>query len=160
MSDTDVLGAYGMADRRLSNGIEQYSKHPLAVPLSRLFTGDKTSALEIVRILSGIIRNKALNKRIPITQIQSRDMAKAILGWFQHPRCKVCGGHGFKLIKNTKTIGDVRCKPCNATGTVQLEMLYPADFRELVRWAIARMEMEAGLAAPAAMRAIASEMDL
>lgn len=158
-SDTDVLGAYGIADRRLSSGIDHYTKHPLAVPLQRLFNGDSTAGQEIVRILAVLILGKANRVKVSVSRSQARDMAKVILGWFRSPRCRVCGGHGFKIIKNSTTLGDTRCMPCDATGIIQLDLLFPVELRELVKWATARMELEVGLAAPAAMKALASKMD-
>lgn len=158
--DVEVLGAFGIADRRLSSGVDHYTKHPLAVPLQRLFNGNGAVSGEIISILAGMIRGKAFWIKVDLTDRQSRDMARVILGWFRNPRCRVCGGHGFKIIRNTTTVGDTRCRPCNATGTIQLELLFPEKSRDLVRWAIARMELEAGMAAPAAMKALASTMEL
>jgi len=159
-SDSDVLGAYGMADRRLSTGEGHFSKHPLAVPLERLFTGDNSAAGEIVRILAEIIRSKAKALRIRMTELQASDMARVAVGWFRHPACRVCGGHGFKLIKNTVTLGDSRCRPCNGTGKVQLELAYRVEQRELVSWVIAQLERESAMAGPAAMRALAPSLAL
>lgn len=164
-SDTDVLGAFGIADRRLTtgegpNGEVNFSKHPLAVPLERLFTGDNAAAKEIMRILAEIIRGKAPALRSPVTETQAADMARVVLGWFQRPACRVCGGHGFKLIKNTKTLGDSRCRPCAGSGKVRLELAFRVEQRELVSWAIAQMERESAMAGPAAMKALASSFDL
>jgi hypothetical protein len=158
-SPTDVLGAYGLADRRLANGIDHHTKHPLAVPLERLFAGDDTAARDIVLRLTGIIRGKAIALRVDLTQSQTRDMARAILGWFRRPACPKCDGHGFKKIAGTTTIGNMRCRPCDATGRVQLEQLYRVEQRQLVRWVVARMELEAGLAGPAARKAIAPQLN-
>ena len=160
MSDTDVLGAYGIADRRLANGIDHFTKHPLAVPLERLFMGDSTAAQEIIRILVEIIRKKAPSMRVSVTQVQARDMAKAALAWFRSPACRACGGHGFKLIRNTRTLGDMRCRPCNGTGKTQLEMAFRLEQRELIRWIMTRMELESALAGPAAMKALAPSLNL
>lgn len=96
MSDTDVLGAMGIADRRL------------AVPLA----------------------------------------------WFRNSACQSCGGHGFKIIPGTKTLGDSRCRPCDGTGKVPLELGFRIEQRELVRWAVAQMEREVAMAGPAAMKAL------
>ena len=159
-SASDVLGAYGIADRRLSEGEDQYTKHPLAVPLERLFAGDSASAGVIVQILAGMIRGKAPGLRCPQTETQAVDMARAVLGWFRKPACQACGGHGFKVILNTTTLGDNKCRPCNGTGKVPLELLYRLEQRELVRWAIARMEFESAMAGPAAMRALGNSLDL
>ena len=160
MSDTDVLAAMGIADRRLSSGEGHFSKHPLAVPLERLFTGDGAVTGEIIRILAEIIRGKARALRIDMTAVQSYDMAHVVLGWFRHPVCRVCGGHGFMIIKNTTTLGDSRCRPCNGTGKVQLELAFRVEQRELVSWVIAQMERESAMAGPAAMRALAPSLDL
>lgn len=159
-SDADVLSAYAIADRRLSNGEDHYSKHPLAVPLERLFTGDSTAATEIVRILADIIRGKSIAMRLDLTRTQRIDMARAVLGWFRHPACPKCGGHGFKIIPGTTTVGGQRCQPCDATGKVPLERLFRVEQRELVRWLVSKMELEAGLAAPVAMKALAPLLNL
>lgn len=159
MSDSDVIGAYGIADRRLSEGVDQFSKHPLAVPLERLFAGDNTAAGVIVQILGGIIRSKAKSLRIDMTVVQASDMARAIVGWFRKPACQACGGHGFKIIHNTTTLGDSKCRPCDGTGKVPLERLFRLEQRELVRWAIAKMELESGMAGPAALRALVPMLD-
>jgi len=161
MSDTDVLSAYGIADRRLSNGEDQFSKHPLAVPLERLFAGDNAAAGVIISILAGIIRGKAKAMRIRMSEVQASDMAQVILGWFRRPACQACGGHGFQLIPGTPTLNpDEACRPCNGTGKVLLEQLFRLEQRELVRWAIARMEEESGMAGPAAMKALAPSLDI
>jgi hypothetical protein len=159
MSDSDVLGAYGIADRRLSSGQDHFTKHPLAVPLERLFLGDDRAAGEVIRILAELIRKKAPSMRVHITKVQAEDMARAALGWFRKPTCRVCGGHGFKLINGTKTLGDSKCTPCKGSGQVQFEQLFRLEQRDLVRWIMARMDLEAGMAAPAAMKAIASQME-
>lgn len=164
-SDSDVLGAMGIADRRLSLGINEHgdkigSEHPMAVPLERLFVGDRASAGVIVQLLAGSIRGKAQSLRIRMSETQATDMAKAVLGWFRQPACRVCGGHGFKVIKNTTVLGDSKCRPCNGSGKVLLEDLFHADQRELVRWAKDQMEREAGQAGPAAMKALAPSLEL
>lgn len=160
MSDTDTLAAYGIADRRLSQGEDQFSKHPLAVPLERLFAGDNAAAGVIIQILGGIIRHKAKAMRVRMTETQATDMAKAILGWFRKPACPVCNGHGFRLFDSAPSLTNQECFPCNGTGKVPLERLFREEWRELVRWAIAKMELESGMAGPAAMRALAPMLDL
>ncbi len=159
-SDTDVLGAMGIADRRLSGGEDHFSRHPLAVPLERLFAGDNAAAGVIVQILGGIIRGKAQSLRIRMSETQATDMARAVLGWFRHPACGACSGHGFKIIPGTTTKGDASCDPCRGTGRVIFEDLYRVEWRELVRWVIAQMERESGMAGPAAMKALAPQLDL
>lgn len=159
-SNCDVLGAYGIADRRLSSGEGHFSKHPLAVPLERMFTGDKSAADEVVRVLSEVIRKKADALRVDMRKMRAPDMARIVLGWFRHPACRVCGGHGFKIIKHTTTLGDSRCLPCNGTGKVLLELAFRVEHRELVAWVISQMEREVAMAGPAALKAIAPSLDL
>ena len=159
MSDSDVVGAMAYADRRLSSGEDHHTKHPLAVPLERLFRGSRNSK-EVIGILADLIQKKAKRSSQEISAVEAKDMARVILGWFRSPRCRVCGGHGLKIIRGTTSLGHQKCAPCQGTGTIQLELLYLESKRELVRWAISRMELEAGLAAPAAMTALASKMDL
>lgn len=159
-SDADVLGAYGIADRRLAAGTDQLERHPLSVPLERLFTGDRTAARQIVEILAGIVRGRANAMRVDVSATQSADMARAIVAWYRNGACRVCGGHGFKVIPGTKTLGDSRCWPCLGTGKIQLELEFREELRELVRWAMARVEREAGRAGPAALKALAPLMNL
>jgi len=159
IGDVEILGAFAIADKRLSHG-DGYSKHPLAVPLQRLFVGDKTAAMEITRILVEIIRGKALSMRVDIAQTQAQDMARATLAWFRNPACQVCGGHGFKIIKGTTTVGDSRCHPCAGSGKVLLETGCRPEHRELLRFVMAKMDREAAMAGVEAMKAIAPKLIL
>lgn len=164
-SATDILGAYGIADRRLSAGVdaqgnETFSKHPLAVPLERLFTGDNGAAVTIVAILSGIICGKAKALRVDLTRVQASDMAKVVLEWFRRGACKSCNGHGFKIIPNTTTLGNTRCQGCGGSGKVPVEKAFRLEQRELVSWVVALMERESGAAGPAAMAALGATLDL
>lgn len=159
-SDPDVLSAFAIADRRLSSGQDRYSKHPLAVPLQRLFTGDNTASVEIVCILANLIQGQTRELRLSMTRSQRIDMARAVVGWFRHPSCLECGGHGFKPIPDAPALSTQRCHPCDATGRVLLENHYRAKYRELVRWLVAKMEEEANMAGPAAMKALAPMLSL
>lgn len=160
MSDTDTLGAYGIADRRLSAGIGQFDRHPLAVPLERLLTGDNTAARQITRILEDMIRTKAPRLRVKVTQAQAWDMARATLAWYRQNACRVCGGHGYEVIPGTTTLGERACVPCCGTGKIQLELEFHRDVRSLVAWVMAEVEREAGRAGPEAMKAIAPRLEL
>ena len=164
-SDADVLGAMGIADRRLSEGLDHtgkstFDKHPLSVPLERLFAGDSSVGHDIVRLLVDPIMGKANAMRISLTPVQAKDMARITLGWYRDSACKVCGGHGFKIIPGTKTLGDSKCQPCEGTGKIPLERGFRHNQRELVRWVMTQLEREAGQAGPAAMKALSSKMDL
>ena len=163
-SDPDVLGAYGIADRRLCAGVDAdgnrvHDPRRLAVPLARLFAGDKGAAQEIVGMLAPVIRHKANALRLRLTPIQCMDMARIVLGWFRNSACQSCGGHGFKIIPGTKTLGDSRCHPCDGTGKVPLELGFRLEQRELVRWAVAQIEREVGVAGPAALRALKPSLE-
>lgn len=154
--DVDIIGAFGIADRRLTN--DQHKKHPLAVQLQRMFLGNKENT-EFVEILAGMIRAKAKNMNLSMSHRQAYDMARVLLGWFRNPSCRRCGGHGYYVIHGTTTIGDVRCRPCEGTGKVQIELLYPQKVRDLVRWAVAKVDAESGLTGPAAMQALGRMME-
>ena len=53
-SDTDVLGAFGLAGK----------EHPLSVALQRLFLGDNGAAEAVVGILAELVRQKANGMRL------------------------------------------------------------------------------------------------
>ena len=59
-SDSDVLGAMGVADRRLTHDRNPRWQSPLSVPLLRLFMGDNHAASQIVAILADMAWRKAL----------------------------------------------------------------------------------------------------
>jgi hypothetical protein len=171
MSDSDVLGGMGLADKRLTEGWvttgpngEGYSvkRYPLAVPLERLFAGDARAAHEIVQILAWMVWSKADSEKVKpkLPRADSLDMARACLAWHRDGTCKACGGHGFKLIPNTKTIGASRCLACKATGKLPFERQFPAPWRDLARWLVSEIENHSGQAGPAAMKAIADRMSL
>lgn len=155
MSDTDVLGAMGLADRALTA-----AGHPLSVALERLFAGDNKASTTIVEVLMQMARGKAPALRTDITTAQARDMAKACLAWHRDGTCKPCGGHGQHVIPNTTTLGGAICKPCRGSGRVPFEKQFRHEWRELARWLVAEMEREQGRAGPAAMQAIAPRLDL
>lgn len=166
-SDTDVLGAMGLAHRDLSEGRtwsrgQQVSipKAELAVPLERLFMGDNGAAQEIVEILVEWLRGKAPAMKLKLTTVQCADMARACLAWHRDSTCKPCGGHGQGLIKGSTTIGGAICKHCKGAGQIPFEKQFRHEHRDLARWLVGEMEREQGRAGPAAMRKIAASMEL
>ncbi len=152
---TDVLGAFGIADKRLSD-----DDHRLAVPLTRLFMGDKEAAKDVVRTLAGMARGKAPALRTHITTAQAEDMGRACLAWHRDNACKACGGHGQMVIKGSTTIGGAICKACRGTGQITFEKMFRHEWRELARWLVSEMEREQGRAGPAAMKALAPRLEL
>lgn len=159
-SDSDVLAAFAIADRRLSNGIDRRTKHPLAAPLQRLFTGDNTAAQHLVGILAGMAAGKARALRLDITRTRCLDMAAAVLAWFRNPSCKACGGHGYDIILGTVSLGPVECRPCVGKGKVPIDKQFRQEHRELVDWLVARVAMESAMAGVEAMKAIAPRLEL
>lgn len=155
-SDTDVLGAMGLADRFLT--VEK--ERPLAVALQRMFLGDSTAAIRLVEELTKMIRGKAPTMRLSITEIQATDMARACLAWHRDSACKPCGGHGKLLIRGTKTLGDRDCPICRGTGQRPFEREFHHSMRELSIWVIKVMERQQAQAGAEAMKKIAPSLDL
>ncbi|MGI4776941.1 MAG: hypothetical protein ACRYGA_02290 [Janthinobacterium lividum] len=153
-ADTDVLGAFGIADRRLS-----FHGHPLSVPLTRLFMGDNGAAAEIVEVLAVMARGKAPALRTDVTETQATDMARACLAWHRDSCCKVCGGHGQFVIKGSTTIGGAICKVCKGTGKILFEKNFRHEWHELARWLVSEMDREQGRSGPEAMKALGRQMD-
>lgn len=147
-SDTDVLGAFGLAAK----------EHPLAVALQRLFLGDNKAAREIVALLAGEAWKKARGLGVKFNRVQSEDMARACLAWHRDSSCKACGGHGVLVIKGTKTLGTQDCKVCKGTGKRAFEREFPVDQRDLAGWMVAEMERHQARAGGVAMAKIAPSL--
>lgn len=164
VGDLDILGAYGKADKHLTDGKDGKGNPvrpaPLAVPLERLLTGDGNSAYEIVRMLGAMCWWHARDIRVKINHIQAHDMAKACLAWFRNGTCQPCGGHGQTLIPGSKSFSGHDCQVCRGTGKILFESNFKTEHRQLARWLVTEIEREVGRAAPAAMRALSSGMEL
>jgi hypothetical protein len=162
-SDTDVVGAMGLADRCLTEGRDSNGnpgRHaPLAVALQRLFTGDNGAAMVVVQLLSQKAWERARATRVRLNRIGAADMAKACLAWHRDGVCKPCGGHGTLVIPGSTTLGPVTCKPCKGEGKVPFERQFPVELRDLAGWLVAEMEREQHHAGPAAMRSLAPKLD-
>lgn len=149
-SDSDVIGAAGLA-----------AKHnPLAIALTRLFTGDNSAAASIVQILSDAVWEKAKRDKIKLRRVQADDMARAVLAWFRDGVCKACGGHGYTLIEGTRTVGDHACRSCHGTGKLSFDSQFALERLLLARWLLAEVEREQAIAGSAAMAALAPRLDL
>lgn len=149
-SDSDVVGAAGLAAKRA----------PLGVALMRLFSGDNHAVGEIVRILSAKAVGKAYRIGNEIAGVEADDVARAVLAWHRDGACKPCGGHGQKLIPGTTTIGDDKCPACRGTGRVSFDRQFSMEKLELARWLVAELEREMAIAGPEAMRMLAPRLDL
>lgn len=149
-SDSDVIGAAGLAAKRV----------PLGMALLRLFSGDNHSVGKIVDILAEMAwKRRRMGGRKP-RRVECEDIARAVLAWHRDGTCKVCGGHGVGLIPGTPTLGGDQCRACKGTGRVLFERQFPVDRLDLARWLAAELEREMADAGPEAMRKLAPRLEI
>lgn len=171
MSDSDTLGAYGIADRVLTTGRTSDGHHvrpaPLAVALERLFNGDNRAAYQIVRVLSSLAHEHSKDINCKIKPVQCTDLARACLAWHRDGRCPTCEGRGYSLIPGTKTLSERECHECcpgtvparwRTPGKIPFERQFRPEWRDLARWMVTEMTRASGYAGPAAMRALAPQL--
>lgn len=156
-SDTDVLGAAGLAGKPVLHGGKP--GHPLAIALTRLFCGDARAATDIVNLMSDLAWRRAHRTGVKLKRSQADDVARAVLAYHRSGACKVCGGHGYKLIAGTRTIGDEACPKCVGRGKIDFDGQFSERLRPIARWLCAQIEEEQARAGPAAMAALASRWD-
>jgi len=149
-SDSDVLGAAGLAARRV----------PLGVALMRLLAGDNHASADVVRILADKAVGKAYRMGNECGRAEAEDLARAVLAWHRHGACKPCGGHGVQVIPGTTTLGGKECPACRGTGRLRLEKHVGMVRLELARWLASEVERELAFAGPAAMKALAPSLTL
>jgi hypothetical protein len=161
-SDSDVLGAYGLADKALQERRGARPASPLAVPLERmLMGGDDRAALGLVRILTAMIWRQSRGYReVRMTYRQAEDMAKGCLAWVRQGRCDPCGGLGYERIAGTTHLSTRECQHCEGSGKRPLEKEWPKAYRDLVRWTVSELERALGIAGPEAMEKLAPRLDL
>lgn len=169
MGDSDVLGAAGLADKALTTGWrptgpdgqgEPVRPSPVAVPLERLFAGDNRAAYEIVRILAEMAHEHSFKLKTKISRVHCADMARACLAWHRDGTCKPCEGRGYQLIPGTKTLSERECPECRGSRKMPFERQFRPEQRELARWLVSEMARASGHAGPAAMRALAPQLEL
>jgi hypothetical protein len=173
MSDSDTLGAYGIAGRVLEEGMTRdgtpITPSPLAVPLERLFAGDNNSVYDIVRQLAEMAHGHSFRLKVKISRTQARDIAEACLAWHRNGTCRTCEGRGYALITGTKSLSERECQDCCAghiparwrtPGKLPFERQFRPEWRDLARWLVSQMEAAAGRAGPEAMKALAPRLDL
>jgi hypothetical protein len=146
-SDTDVLGAAGLAGKH----------HALGVALVRLFADGKTEA--VIAELSSIAFRKARTMRVKLSVLQSLDLSKAVLGWHRFGICQPCGGTGYSVIAGTPIQGD-ECPHCLAGGRMPFDPMFPIETRELARWLSAEIDRAQAVAGSAAMAMLAPRLEL
>jgi hypothetical protein len=172
-SQHNVVGAMGLADRRLTDGWvptgpgEGYTipKAPLAVAITRLLTGDNTAAHAIVQLMAAMIFERSWKIKVKISRPAAHDLACSVLAFHRNGTCRTCGGHGFELILGTPAHSERHCKACNGAGKLPLEKIVSSngqkpELAEMARWLLSEMEREAGRAAPEAMRALNERLSL
>lgn len=178
MSDSDTLGAMGLAGRTLDTGWkttgpdgqgEPVTPVPLAVPLERLFAGDNNAIYDIVRALVAMALQQRVKLKIRISRAECKEMAQMCLAWHRYGTCPTCEGRGYALIPGTKTLSGNECQDCCAghiperwrtPGKLPFERQFRPEWRDLARWLVSQMEAAAGRAGPEAMKALAPRLDL
>jgi hypothetical protein len=170
-SPSDVLGAYGLADKHLTEGWvptgpggQGYDirEAPLAVPLARLLAGDSKVARDLVQILAGMVWSRAEFDRIKpkLTRPAAHDLACACLAWHRSGTCRKCGGHGYAIIPGTKTLSERECDHCRGVGKIPFEAKFIEPHQTMAKWLVGEMERAMGRAGQAAMAAIAPRLEM
>ena len=157
-SDADVLGAFGLAGKaKLANG---RPGAPLAVALTRLFTGDNHSVREIVDSLSRMVWQRAKDQDVKLRRIDAVRMAQCVLAWHRNGVCRHCNGLGFQLIVGAPSLSENKCTKCRGLCKRPFDDEFPLMTLDLARWLLSQLEREMGKAGPAAMAALAPRVDL
>lgn len=146
-SDTDVLGAAGLAGRH----------EPLGIALTRLFADGKPE--QTIAILTEMAFKRARTLQIKVTQVQAADLSMAVLGWYRHGVCQPCGGTGYLTIPGTPVQGD-ECPKCRGTGKVPFDTQFQHEVRELARWLSGEIDRAQAAAGRTAMTFLAAQMEL
>lgn len=147
MSDTDVLGAMGLA-----------AKHePLGVAIARLLSGG--GAASAIDTLTQLAIDRGHKTKYRINSVRACDLAKAVLAWYRHGTCQPCGGTGYARIANTPVNGD-ECNHCDGVGKIPFDRQFSADVLPLAQWLSSEIDRSQAAAAHAAMVALAPKLDL
>ncbi len=145
--DSDVLGAAGLAARRLG----------LGVALARFLAGGKAQG--VIEVLEDMAWAQSLRLHVKITRVQATDVSKAVLAWYRYGICQPCGGTGFQVIPNTPSLGD-ECKHCHGTGRIPFDSQFPEKLLGIATWLGRAVECSQAEAGNEAMRLIAPRLDL
>jgi len=147
LSNTDVLGAMGLASRY----------EPLGAALARLLSGG--GAASAIDTLTSMAFDRSRKHKFRITELQAGDIAKAVLAWYRFGTCQPCGGTGFKRIAGTPVNGD-ECNHCGGTGKIPFDRQFSADVLPLAQWLSSEIDRSQAAAGYAAMVALAPKLDL
>lgn len=146
-SDTDVLGATGLAARY----------EPLGVALTRLFADGKPEPT--ISILTEMTFKRARTVKVRMSQVEAADLSKAVLGWYRHGICQPCGGTGYQVIPGTPVQGD-GCPHCYTAGRVPFDSQFAFEVRELARWLSGEIDRAQVAAGRTAMAILAPSLNL
>ena len=104
-SDTDVLGAHGIASRYV----------PLGVALQRLFVGGKPR--ECVSVMTAMVTARAAAYRHKIAPTTATEISQKVLAWYRFGTCTDCGGTCKEVKFEPKPhLSDEDCQACHGTG--------------------------------------------
>jgi hypothetical protein len=172
-SQHNVVGAMGLADRRLTEGWvptgpgEGYTipRAPLAVALTRLFTGSNSAAHEIVTIMAAMIFERSWKIKVKISRPAAHDLACSVLAFHRNGTCRTCGGHGYDISPGSPVLSERACVACHGTGKLPLEKIVSSngqkpELAEMARWLLSEMEREAGRAAPEALKCLSARLEI
>lgn len=146
-SDTDVLGAAGLAGRH----------NPLGLALTRLFADGKPEAA--LAQLADMAFKRARTMSVRLARAEAIELSQGVLGWYRFGTCQPCGGTAYQRVAGTPTLGEA-CPHCLGTGKVPFERQFPHEWRELARWLSAEIDRAQAQAGADAMRALAPRMEL
>jgi hypothetical protein len=172
-SQHNVVGAMGLADRRLTDGWvptgpgEGYTipRAPLAVALTRLFSGDGGAAHYLVGLMAEMVFERSWKVRVKISRPKAHDLACSVLAFHRNGTCRACGGHGYQLIPGAPSLSERECDQCKGTGKLRLEKIVSdggkhPEMAEMARWLLSEIEREASRAGPEALKALAPRLNL
>ena len=145
-SETDILGAAGLASRH----------EPLGIALARMLSGGGHGDVE--QNLEDSAFRRARTLQIKFTRYHAQDMAKKVLAWYRYGTCQPCQGTGYRIIPGTPSLGD-ECPQCRAVGKISLEAQFRDEYRELAKWLSAEIERSQAAAGTATMRFLAPRLN-
>lgn len=147
MSDTDVLGAAGLAARH----------NELGIALTRLFADGRPQ--DVLAVLTDMAFKRSRTLRMRFARVEAVEMSQAVLGWHRFGTCQPCAGTGYQTIPGTPMQGD-GCSHCHTTGKIPFDPQFPGEWRELARWLSAEIDRAQAAAGSAAMAMLAPRMEL
>jgi hypothetical protein len=146
-SDTDVLGATGLAGRY----------EPLGVALTRLFADGKPES--VLALLTDLAFKRSRTLGVRFSRLEAIELSQAVLGWYRFGTCQPCGGTGYMVIQGTPIQGD-ECEHCRSTGKVDFDSRFPAAWLGLARWLSGEIDRAQAVAGTEAMRMLAPRLEL